>query len=66
MTEGTCPPASTNPPDSDKWDLTHLFADVDKWSEDFAWIQQTYPQLHEWKGRLGESRRDARRLPGIR
>jgi oligoendopeptidase F len=42
-------------PDSDKWDLTHLFGDVDKWSEDFAWIQQTYPKLVEWKDRLGES-----------
>jgi oligoendopeptidase F len=41
--------------ESDKWDLTHLFADVDKWTEDFAWIQQTYPRLTEWKGRLGES-----------
>jgi len=42
-------------PDSDKWDLTHLFGDVEKWSEDLAWIQQTYPKLTEWKGRLGES-----------
>jgi oligoendopeptidase F len=41
--------------DSDKWDLTHLFSDVDKWTEDLAWIQKTYPQLTEWKGRLGES-----------
>ena len=23
--------------------------------EDFAWIQQTYPKITEWKGRLGES-----------
>ena len=42
-------------PDADKWDLTHLFAGADKWTEDFAWIQQTYPALIEWKGRLGES-----------
>ena len=42
-------------PDSDKWDLTHLFSGADKWTEDFAWIQQTYPKLTEWKGRLGES-----------
>ena len=42
-------------PDSDKWDLAHLFIDVSKWTEDFAWIQQTYPKLTEWKGRLGES-----------
>jgi oligoendopeptidase F len=42
-------------PESDKWDLTHLFANVDKWSEDFAWLQKTYSGLAEWKGRLGES-----------
>ncbi|MEY2498810.1 MAG: oligoendopeptidase [Verrucomicrobiota bacterium] len=42
-------------PDSDKWDLTHLFSDVKKWNEDFAWLQQTYPRIGEWKGRLGES-----------
>jgi oligoendopeptidase F len=42
-------------PDSDKWDLAHLFNDAAKWSEDLAWIQQTYPKLTEWKGRLGES-----------
>ncbi|HEX7516583.1 MAG TPA: oligoendopeptidase F [Chthoniobacterales bacterium] len=41
--------------DSDKWDLTHLFSGTDKWTEDFAWIQQTYPKLTEWKGHLGES-----------
>lgn len=42
-------------PDSDKWDLTRLFPSVDKWSEDFAWIQQNYPKLTEWKGRVGEA-----------
>ena len=31
-------------PDSDKWDLSHLFSDIDKWAEDFAWIQQTYSE----------------------
>jgi oligoendopeptidase F len=42
-------------PDSDKWDLAHLFPSVDKWSEDFAWIQQTYPRITGWKDRVGES-----------
>ena len=42
-------------PDSDKWDLSHLFTGADKWAEDFAWIQQTYPRLTEWKDHLGES-----------
>jgi oligoendopeptidase F len=42
-------------PDSDKWDLTHLFSEVSKWTEDFHWLQQNYPKLVHWKGRLGES-----------
>ena len=42
-------------PESDKWDLRHLFTDVSKWQEDFAWVRQTYPLLIEWKGKLGES-----------
>jgi oligoendopeptidase F len=42
-------------PDSDKWDLTYLFSDVSKWSEDFLWVRQTYPKITDWKGRLGES-----------
>jgi oligoendopeptidase F len=42
-------------PDSDKWDLTHLFADADKWTGDFVWLQNTYPGITNWKGRLGES-----------
>jgi oligoendopeptidase F len=42
-------------PESDKWDLTGLFANVGKWREDFIWVQKTYPQLKEWKGKLGAS-----------
>src|SRR6059058_1312854 len=41
--------------ESDKWDLTQLFAAVGKWQEDFAWLQLTYPKLQDWKGRVGES-----------
>jgi len=41
--------------DSDKWDLTILFADTDNWNEDFAWVQQTYPKIRDRKDRLGES-----------
>ena len=48
-------PTRTDIPQSDKWDLTHLFADVRKWQEDFAWLQRTYPKLEQWKGRVGES-----------
>src|SRR5437868_2829022 len=42
-------------PESDKWELTGLFADAGKWREDFIWVQGTYPRLKEWKGKLGES-----------
>jgi oligoendopeptidase F len=48
-------PTRSEIPELDKWDLTHLFADVGKWQEDFAWLQQTYPKLQDWKGRVGES-----------
>ena len=48
-------PTRADIPDPDKWDLTHLFADVSKWQEDFAWLQREYPKLEQWKGRAGES-----------
>jgi oligoendopeptidase F len=42
-------------PDSDKWDLAHLFSDAGKWAEDFAWLQQTYSKISDWKGCVGKS-----------
>src|SRR5206468_12141205 len=48
-------PTRADIPESDKWDLTHLFADVGKWQEDFAWLRRTYPRFQEWKGKVGES-----------
>jgi oligoendopeptidase F len=48
-------PTRAEIPESDKWDLTPLFTDVSKWQEDFAWLQRSYPKLHEWKGKVGES-----------
>ena len=42
-------------PEKDKWDLTHLFSNVDKWAEDFAWLQRTYSEIARWKGRVAES-----------
>src|SRR5439155_18472147 len=41
--------------ESDKWDLTGLFADLGNWLEDFIWLQKTYPRLKEWKGKVGAS-----------
>src|SRR6266403_1415030 len=48
-------PTRADVPETDKWDLTHLFADVSKWQEDFVWLQREYPKLEQWKGRVGES-----------
>jgi oligoendopeptidase F len=50
-------PSRAEIPEADKWDLSHLFSSADKWSEDFAWIQATFPRLTTWKGRVGESAR---------
>src|SRR5215468_3345298 len=48
-------PTRADIPAGDKWDLTHLFADVSKWQEDFASLQRKYPKIEQWKGRVGES-----------
>ena len=55
-------PTRADVPETDKWDLTDLFADVSKWQEDFAWLQREYPKLEQWKGRVGES---AQTLAGL-
>src|SRR5436309_16143510 len=55
-------PTRADIPESDKWDLTHLFVDVGKWQEDFSWLQRTYPKLQDWKGRVGGS---AKALAGV-
>src|ERR1700731_98901 len=48
-------PTRAEIPESDKWDLAHLFADVGKWQEDFAWVQKSYLRIKEWKGKIGLS-----------
>src|SRR6059058_3731422 len=48
-------PTRSEVPDSDKWDLSHLFIDTSKWQEDFACLQRTYPKFQEWKGKISES-----------
>jgi oligoendopeptidase F len=42
-------------PDSDKWDLSHLFSNTSKWAEDFAWLQENYSKIADWKGLVGKS-----------
>jgi oligoendopeptidase F len=53
--EATKTPTRAELAESDTWDLTHLFAETSKWQEDFEWVQQTYPRIAQWKGRVGES-----------
>ena len=48
-------PTRADIPDSDKWDLTHLFVSVSKWNEDVEWITRTFPKISEWQGRVGKS-----------
>lgn len=48
-------PTRSDIADSDKWDLTLLFAEASKWHEDVAWITRTYPQINGWKGRVAET-----------
>ncbi len=48
-------PTRDDIPDADKWDLRQLFTDVGKWQEDVARIQQTFPRIAEWRGRLADS-----------
>src|SRR5437764_9399742 len=48
-------PTRADVPETDKWDLTHLFADVSKWQEDFAWLRREYPKFEQWKDGAGES-----------
>src|SRR2546423_9117735 len=51
-------PTRAEIPESDKWDLVHLFSDVGKWQEDCRWVEQTYPRIKEWKRKLGTSARN--------
>src|ERR1700736_6186404 len=48
-------PSRADLPESDKWDLAHLFGDVNKWEEDFKQVEQTYPRITKWKGKIGGS-----------
>jgi oligoendopeptidase F len=48
-------PTRNEIPETDKWDLSHLFANVDKWKEDFRSVEKIYPRIKEWKGKLGAS-----------
>jgi oligoendopeptidase F len=42
-------------PESDRWDLTHLYADDAAWERDFTNLQQRYPQITQFRGQLASS-----------
>lgn len=42
-------------PEADRWDLTHLYADDSAWEREFAELQQRYPKIAEFRGKLAES-----------
>lgn len=42
-------------PESDRWDLSHLYTDDAAWEREFAGLQQRYPGIGQFRGRLAES-----------
>lgn len=42
-------------PQSDRWDLTHLYADDAAWEVEFSALQERYPQIEKFRGKLAES-----------
>ena len=48
-------PTRNDIPESDRWDLTHLYPDDTAWEKEFADLQQRYPQIVGFRGKLAES-----------
>jgi oligoendopeptidase F len=48
-------PTRTDVRNEDTWDLTPLYREASGWVADFATLQTTYPQIAEFRGRVGES-----------
>ena len=42
-------------PESDRWDLTHLYADDAAWEKELAALQKRYTQIEQFRGKLAES-----------
>jgi oligoendopeptidase F len=42
-------------PEQYRWDLSHIFADIDAWEDAYAEIEKKIPEITKFKGRLGES-----------
>jgi oligoendopeptidase F len=54
-------PIRSEIPETDTWDLTHLFKTEEDYRSTFAALRDSYPEILEFKGHLGES---AQRLLG--
>lgn len=48
-------PLRADIPPADTWDLTALYPDVAAWQADFDRVRAAYPQLVDYKGKLGQS-----------
>ena len=42
-------------PESDRWDLSRIYPDDSAWESEFTALQQRYPQITQFRGRLAES-----------
>ena len=42
-------------PESDRWDLTHLFPDDTAWESEFAAVQERFPGITQFQGKLADS-----------
>ncbi|MGF1657396.1 MAG: oligoendopeptidase F [Verrucomicrobiales bacterium] len=45
----------TEIPEADKWDLSRLYPSPQEWEGDFQRLEQDYPKISQYQGRLGES-----------
>jgi oligoendopeptidase F len=55
MTTARQIPTRSEIPEADTWDLTHLFKSEEEYRSSFAALRDSYPEILEFKGFLGES-----------
>jgi oligoendopeptidase F len=48
-------PVRDDIPESDRWDLTHLYLDDAAWENEFAALQNRYPEIGRFRGKLAQS-----------
>src|ERR1700722_9249162 len=55
MTTARKIPTRSEIPETDTWDLTHLFKTEEEYRRSFSDLRDSYPKIVEFKGQLGES-----------